>query len=64
MIVRPHFELDLEKLTEQEAREILDLICSKFNVLAKCCDVEGLNDVSYLETNGIYDDNFHANDKI
>jgi len=54
MIKKENFELDLENLTEEEAREILDLICSIFNVVAKCQDVEGLNDVLYLETTGIY----------
>jgi hypothetical protein len=49
-----------EDLTEKEAQEFLDAICSKFNVIAKCYGIEGLNDVSYLEVKGLYDDNLHA----
>lgn len=49
-----------EEMTEKEAQEILDAICSKFNIVAKCYGVEGLNDVSYLEVSGLYDDNFHG----
>ena len=47
-------------LTEQEAQAMLDGLCAKFNVLAKCYGVEGLHDVSYLEVKGVYDDNFHG----
>ena len=57
-----NYKIDWENLTESEAREILDGICSKFNVLAKTQNNEGLDDVSYLEIKGIYDDNFHSNE--
>ncbi len=57
-----NYKIDWENLTESEAREILDGICGKFNVLAKTQNNKGVDDVSYLETHGSYDDNFHANE--
>lgn len=56
-----NYQINWENLTDIEAQEILDAICAKFNVLAKTQNNEGIDDVSYLDINGIYDDNFHKN---
>lgn len=49
-----NYQIDWKNLTKKEAEEILTGICASFNVLAKCWDVEGLNQVSYLEIDGPY----------
>jgi hypothetical protein len=56
-------DLNLENITEQQAEAILKFICAKFNVVAKSCKDNNFHDVSYLETKGEYDDNFHAVNK-
>ena len=54
--------IDIKKITERDAQALLDLICAKFNVVAKSFNDSKKHDVSYLEINGEYDDNLHTED--
>jgi hypothetical protein len=52
-----NYKINWLNLTESEAREILEGICDKFKVLSKTENHEGLDDVSYLQIDGIYNEN-------
>lgn len=59
-----NYKIDWENLTKEEAQEIANLLCASYSIIAKCYGVEGLNDVSYLTVAGVYDDNFHGDNKV
>lgn len=49
-----NYQIDWNKLTENEAQYILTMIYTSFTVFAKCWNVEDLNEVSYLRIDGTY----------
>lgn len=53
-------QLDWENMSIEEAQKIADRLTITFSIAAKCYGSKEVLDVSYLEVQGIYDDNLHT----
>lgn len=49
-------KVDLMDLDEREAQRVLDILRANFKICAKCRDMEGFHEASYLQIMGEHDE--------